>query len=87
MPAHNIAQPQPPRQIADTARKPIITEVFLRSLGPKRLAAFLLEARDRDEVIDWKVRLALAAKGGGDTLDTELTSSSSRPARRASGRR
>ena len=53
-------------------RKPTITEASLRSLGPKRLAAYLIEACDRDDVIDRKVRMALAAKGGGNALDAEL---------------
>ena len=54
------------------ARKPTINEASLRSLGPKRLAALVLQACNRDDVIDKKVRLMLAAKGGGDALDVEL---------------
>ena len=53
-------------------RKPTITEVSLRSLGPKRLAALVLEACDRDDVLVKKVRMMLAAKDGGDALDAEL---------------
>ena len=53
-------------------RKAAITEISLRSLGLKRLAALVLESCDRDEVLEKKVRLMLAAKGGGDTLDAEL---------------
>ena len=54
-------------------RTATITEASLRSLGPKLLAAFLLETCDRDDVIDRKMRMTLAAKGGGDALDAELT--------------
>jgi hypothetical protein len=54
------------------ARKPTINEASLRSLGPKRLAALVLQACNRDDVIEKKVRLMLAAKGGGDVLDAEL---------------
>lgn len=55
------------------ARKPTITEATLRSLGPKRLAALVLEACQRDDVLAKKVRMLLAAKGGGEVLDAELT--------------
>lgn len=44
-------------------RKPTITEASLRSLGPKRLAAFLVEACDREVGIDKKVRLSLDGTG------------------------
>ena len=54
-------------------RKPTITEATLRSLGPKRLAALVLEVCKRDDVLQKKVRMMLAAKGGGDVLDAELT--------------
>jgi hypothetical protein len=54
-------------------RKPTITEATLRSLGPKRLAALVLEGCQRDDVLEKKVRMMLAAKGGGDALDAELT--------------
>jgi hypothetical protein len=54
-------------------RKPTITEATLRSLGPKRLAALVLEGCQRDDVLEKKVRMMPAAKGGGDALDAELT--------------
>ena len=53
-------------------RKTTITEATLRSLGPKRLAALVLEACQRDDVLKKKVRMMLAAKGGSDALDAEL---------------
>ena len=48
-------------------RKPAITETSLKSLGLKRLAALVLEACDRDDVLQKKVRLMLAAKDGVST--------------------
>ena len=53
-------------------RKPAITETSLKTLGLKRLAALVLEACDRDDVLQKKVRLMLAAKDGSDALDVEL---------------
>jgi hypothetical protein len=53
-------------------RKAAITETSLKSLGLKRLAALVHEACDRDDVLNKKVRMMLAAKDGGDALDAEL---------------
>ena len=53
-------------------RKAAITETSLKSLGLKRLAALVHEACDRDDVLEKKVRMMLAAKDGGDALDAEL---------------
>ena len=53
-------------------RKAAITETSLKSLGLKRLTALVYEACDRDDVLDKKVRMMLAAKDGGDALDAEL---------------
>ena len=53
-------------------RKPAITETSLKTLGLKRLAALVLEACGRDDVLEKKVRLMLAAKDGSDALDVEL---------------
>ena len=53
-------------------RKPAITEASLRSLGVKRLVALVLDACARDDVLDRKVRMMLAAKDGGNALDAEL---------------
>ena len=53
-------------------RKAAITETSLKSLGLKRLAALVQEACDRDDVLEKKVRMMLAAKDGGDALDAEL---------------
>jgi hypothetical protein len=69
----HIAQFPPPWHTQPMPRKPTITEVTLRSLGPKRLAALVLEGCQRDDVLEKKVRMMLAAKGGGGALDAELT--------------
>jgi hypothetical protein len=53
-------------------RKATITEASLKSLGLKRLAVLVHEACDRDDVLEKKVRIMLAAKDGGDALDAEL---------------
>ena len=54
------------------ARKPVIIEATLKSLGLKRLAELVHEACERDDVFEKKVRLLLAATGGSDVLDTEI---------------
>jgi hypothetical protein len=54
-------------------RQAVITETALKSLGLKRLAALVQEACDRDDVLENKVRMMLAAKDGGDALDAELS--------------
>ena len=68
-----IAQLPPPWHTQAMPRKATITETTLKSLGPKRLAALVLDGCQRDDVLEKKVRMMLAAKGGGDALDAELT--------------
>ena len=67
-----IAAVQPPWHIRSMPRQAAITETSLKSLGLKRLAALVQEACDRDDVLENKVRMMLAAKDGGDALDAEL---------------
>ena len=67
-----IAPVQLPWHIPFMPRKAAITETSLKSLGLKRLAALVHEACDRDDVLEKKVRMMLAAKDGGDALDAEL---------------
>jgi len=69
----HIAQFPPPWHTQAMPRKPTITEATLRSLGPKRLAALVLEGCQRDGVLEKKVRMILAAESGADALDAELT--------------
>ena len=70
--ARCMAAPRAAWHIKAMPHKPTITEASLKALGQKRLAGHVLEACDRDDVLDKKVRMMLAAKDGGDALDAEL---------------
>ena len=64
-----IAVVQPAWHIRSMPRQAAITGTSLKSLGLKRLAALVQEACDRDDVLENKVRMMLAAKDGGDALE------------------
>jgi hypothetical protein len=54
------------------ARKAAITDETLKTLGLDTLVGLMLEACERDDALDKKVRMLLASRSGGDALDTEI---------------
>lgn len=53
-------------------RKAAITDETLKSLGLDTLVVLVLEACERDDALDEKVRMLLASRSGGDALDAEI---------------
>ena len=50
----------------------MITEAGLKSLGLDTLVGLLIDACERDDTFEGKVRILLAGRSGGDALDAEI---------------